>query len=134
MPDPDPTDTHGPIQVIHRLMVLHTRREGIARRENVAAIQANPEPIRLLDPLEDFREMFEPMPEATPLPGRDFEVDRHGTSARPAVDLVQSLGDACQAGLLSGAGMGAGVGHEIGDAQGLAALNFDGHRVDGLIP
>ena len=46
-------DSDGPVQRIHRFIVLLRGRQGIARRENVAGVDANAQPLGLGDPVED---------------------------------------------------------------------------------
>ena len=75
VPDPDPADPDRPVQCIHRSIVLVRGRQGIPCRKNMAGVDANAEPLRLGDPVEDRAQVLEPMPEAGPLPRGGLEVD-----------------------------------------------------------
>ncbi len=54
---------------VHRGLILFGRGERVARREEMASVQADAEPLRPLDPAEDGGQMFDRPAKARPLTG-----------------------------------------------------------------
>ena len=101
----------------------------------MAGVDADAEPLRVGHAVEDIAaRCSKRWPRQVPCPA---VVSRSIVTPRPAVrrmDLVEGPRDPRQAGLLALADVGAGMDDQVGDAQRLAALDLDGHRVDRLLP
>ena len=102
----------------------------ITRREDVAGIQADAEPLRFANAGAENREVLEPVAEASPLPrGRFHKHLCFETSATIRGD-VQAVDDPLQPGFIPDADVGAGVHHEVSQAELLGPFPFDDECVD----
>ena len=52
VPDPNPAETDRPVQLFHQAIVLFRSLEGIACREKMTGVNANPQSFRLANTLE----------------------------------------------------------------------------------
>ena len=132
--DPDPAQPDGPVERLDGGIVTCVVVQGIARRENMAGIDANSQPLGLGNCIKDDLQMLESVPQATPLPRGGLQVDPDAQPFCPAMHLVQCPSHARQPGLLAAADMRSGVGDDVADSQRLGPFQFDNHGVDRPIP
>ena len=66
-----------PIKLLHRRGVSLGRADVVARREHVAGVQADDQALRLLNTVQDTRDLLEPAPQIRPLPRRRLDGDPH---------------------------------------------------------
>ena len=73
--DLQPAQANDCIKLGHCRRVSLRRPNIIARRENVAGVEAHGQPLRLFNALNNPRQMLEPPAEICPLPRRGFQRD-----------------------------------------------------------
>ena len=81
-------------RLLHGLIVPLRPVERIARRKNVAGVNAHPERGGIAHKFKNRLELLEPMAQRRPLAGGRFEIDRHVQAAGLAMNLVDRLGRA----------------------------------------
>src|SRR5262249_42281093 len=79
--------------------VVGKRKERIARREDMARVDANAEALRIPGQLADAGEMFEAMAQTRTLTRGRFEEDHHLTIGAAAVNFVERPGNSSQSGI-----------------------------------
>ena len=107
---------------------------GIARRENMASIHANAEPLGMGHLVEDCSQVLKAISQARPLAGSRLEVDGDFQAVGAPVHLDRALRDPRQAGLFTRAHVRPGMDDQFRYAEQMAALYLDGQGRDRLLP
>ena len=80
----------------------------VAGREEMAGVEADPDPFGVFDALKNGGELLEPVSDSRSLAGRRFQKDAAAIGGARAVDFVERSGDAPDAGLETVIQVGAG--------------------------
>ena len=109
------------------------RADVVAGGEEVRGVQANTEPLRLLDAPENIGEVADAVSKAGALPGGVLERDSHRRFFRGTKDAIERLGDALHAPVVALAKVRAGMQHEERHAERCGNLDLPRERLDRLV-
>ena len=87
VPDAQAIQPDGPVQPVDRFIVLLRRAQGIARRENMAGVRADAQPLGMCRRGRGSPEMLEAVAQAGPLAGGRLQVDHDSQAFGAAVNL-----------------------------------------------
>src|SRR5260221_6179983 len=110
------------VEFPHRRLVVFRGAERITGRQQMARIDTNAQPARILNPVEDRRELLEPPAKIGPLAGRVFQECLDRQTAGLPVDFVQGVHDSSQPRLLARGRERAGTSDDAGNSPPFAPL------------
>jgi len=111
-------------KVAQRPLVPLGRGQVVPGGVEMARIEAHPDAIGLPHAVEDRGQVLEAVAQARALAGRDLEQRHHVPPFRAREDGVQAARDRGEAGVLALPHVCAGMQHDVGDAELMAALDL----------
>src|SRR3990172_6812727 len=122
-------DADGAVEFPHGCSVVQFCPHRVSGGEGMAGIEADSQPVRIANLVQDPRQVFEPVADIGPLTGGDFEQYSNVCLESLAVGFIQCQGyppDPIVEGTVE---VGAGVGDKVSEAQRVTASNLLDHRV-----
>ena len=124
--------TDDAVEFRHRLPVGRFRADVISGGERMARVEADAEPLRLRDVLKNSGNLLELPAEIRSLPGGRFHKNFRLIAGCLAMNRVERFRDAPQARLFARTDVRSGMHYQRGNAQLLAAFDFDAHGAAGF--
>src|SRR5205809_4393145 len=109
-------------------LVLRPKR--IAGGEDMASVEADAEPLRFQNLIENRRKVLEAPTEALPLAGRGLQQNLDAKSWATLMDSIERSDDALESRRFVAVGRCAGVHDEIGQAERLGPLHLNDESVE----
>jgi hypothetical protein len=109
------------LQLVERLLVPCGCRHVVARRVEVARVEADPHALGTANGSQDLLDVLEAVAEVRALAGGHLEERHHVEAGRALEDVVEAAGDGGEPRLLPRPHVGAGMEDEVADAEGVAA-------------
>src|SRR5581483_1912628 len=130
MKKPDVANAGVFVEIVDRLFVRITTAKVVARRKNVARVEADADALRVIDEANDLAELLERAADARALAGRRLEQRDHFVIRQRRVDPIErsrNLFDSCAR---TRAHVRAWMQHDCADAEALSAIELVDHGGD----
>ena len=130
---PYAVDADHAIKFGHRLLVFRRLRDGVARREGMAAIDAHAQPAAVGHIVDNVRQMLKPMPQVGTLSGRVLQPDLNHLTVGLLQHDGQTIDDFLQPLFLAGIEKAARMHHHAQQSQFFGTLQLDDKRINRLL-
>ena len=125
--------TDDAIELLERLGEFAFRAERVAGGEEMAGVEANSQSRGILGAFEQFREVFEAMAQAGPLPRGRFEPDLDLVRGRGSQNNIERGNDIRQSLLFFASGGRAGMENDARQAKLLGPIEFNAEGLDRFV-
>src|SRR5262245_11485897 len=118
------------LEFLEGCLIVSGGEQRVTGGENVTRVEANTEPLRILDAVDNGRQLLKTMPQAASLSGGRLQQDHHACFAAATVSFIESLGDAANAAARVAVGRRSRMHDQIRQPEHLGTFDFMDKSLD----